>query len=79
MSDFDDSDASDFTAADEIPEADLPLGLVVPVKARLIFDPVTGLPLWDELRDIEADFRARGRPDLVFEEEDPSAADDVQA
>ncbi len=61
---------NDFTAADEVPEADKQLGLVVPGKARQIWDPVTRELLWDELADWEAEYRARGRPVLVFEEED---------
>lgn len=69
--DFDDgSDDPFFSTGDEVPKEDRPLGLIVGPTARQIFDPITGALIWDELPEIEADFRRLGRPPVVFVEDD---------
>lgn len=66
--DFDDDDGSAFfTSGDETPIEDLPGGLIVPPRARMIRD-AKGIALWDELVDIEAAYRATGRPAVIFED-----------
>ncbi len=76
MSDFDDGDdVAFFGAGDETPVEDLQLGLVVPLTARVILDPATGAIIWDELAEIEREFRRGGRPRVTFEEADPNEAD----
>jgi hypothetical protein len=70
MSDFDD-DLGDnfFTSGDETPQADRPLGLVVPLTARVIHNN-KGEVVYDELAAMEQAYRMKGRPLVVFEEED---------
>ncbi len=67
-SDFDDSDGLEFFQGNEEPDADArPLGLVVPPKARLLFNAKREI-VWDELFELERAYRARGRPFIEFEE-----------
>ena len=72
MSDFEDDGFDPFgPSADEVPVALRPLGLVVPVTARQLFDS-KGRLLWDELPELERAFRRDrdGRPEVLFSEED---------
>ena len=69
--DFDDDDGAIFLGNDEVPIADRPGGLIVGPTARQIFD-ASGKLIWDELPEIEAEYRALGRPPVVFVE-DPDA------
>jgi hypothetical protein len=66
--DFDDDDAF-FSSGDDPAKADLPLGLVVPPRARLIFDDKGGI-LYDENAENELAFRRRGMPRVQFFEAD---------
>jgi hypothetical protein len=73
MSDFDDDDSDIFFAGnDETPQADRPLGLVVGPRARVIRN-AKGELIWDELAEMERAYRAKGRPVIVFEQDDESA------
>jgi len=70
-----DSDGDFFGLGDTTPEAERVGGLIVPPRARVLYD-ARGEVLWDELVLLEADFRREGRPTVLF---DDSAEDDKPA
>jgi hypothetical protein len=47
-----------------------PLGLVVPTRGLIITDPKTGEILFDEIAEREKQFRMKGRPPMIFEEDE---------
>lgn len=53
-------------------DPDQPLGLVVPVRGVIITDPKTGEILFDEIAEREKQFRMKGRPNVIFEEDEES-------
>jgi len=53
----------------QLPPGPVTYGLVVPPKARLVLDPVTGAVVYDELRELERGDRMRGRKLITFEED----------
>jgi hypothetical protein len=62
-------DADDFFGlGSPVPEALRPLGLVVPPQARQIFKD--GVLVWDELVELEAEYRRVGMPQQVFDDGD---------
>jgi hypothetical protein len=64
-------EADDFfgTRGDIVPEALRPLGLVVPARARVIFD-AKGNVLYDELAAIEAEYRMNPKALVTFDDSD---------
>jgi hypothetical protein len=73
MNDFDDDFDAFFSNGVETPQTERPYGLVVPPKARLILGP-DGV-VYDELAEMERDYRTKGRPVMEFEESDEDDTD----
>lgn len=63
-----DDTADAFFGTNEPPPSERPLGLVVPHQARVIYD-TAGKIVFDELVALEAAWRAKGRPNLTFEDD----------
>jgi hypothetical protein len=51
-------------------DPDAPLGLVVPVRGVVLLDPKTGEIAFDEIAEREKAFRMKGRPAIIFEDEE---------
>ena len=63
------SDDDDFFGTNITPAAERPGGLVVGQRARQIFGP-KGEVLFDELLELESEYRREGRPAITFEDGD---------
>ena len=64
-----DGEEDAFFGTNETPEAERPGGLIVPQRARQIFD-TKGNCVWDELLELSREYVREGRPAVVFDDGD---------